>query len=80
MIITQIMHDMKDQYSRVPMPSLLYSLYHAYAVKPEYKQCTQMSGGVNKPLLREDSCTQKRFIYRLLTRHDFLPVWLVADK
>jgi hypothetical protein len=23
---------------------------------------------------------QKRFIYRLLTRHDFLPVWLVADK
>jgi hypothetical protein len=25
-------------------------------------------------------CNQKRFIYRLLTRHDFLPVWLVADK
>jgi hypothetical protein len=24
--------------------------------------------------------TQKYFIYRLLTRHDFLPVWLVADK
>jgi hypothetical protein len=23
---------------------------------------------------------QKRFIYRLLTRHDCLPVWLVADK
>jgi hypothetical protein len=23
---------------------------------------------------------QKRFIYRLLTRHDFLPVWLVANK
>jgi hypothetical protein len=23
---------------------------------------------------------QKRFIYRLLARHDFLPVWLVADK
>ncbi len=23
---------------------------------------------------------QKRFIYRLLTRHDFLPVWLVVDK
>jgi hypothetical protein len=23
---------------------------------------------------------QKRFKYRLLTRHDFLPVWLVADK
>jgi hypothetical protein len=23
---------------------------------------------------------QKRFIYRLLTRHDSLPVWLVADK
>ncbi len=25
-------------------------------------------------------CYQTRFIYRLLTRHDFLPVWLVADK
>ncbi len=24
--------------------------------------------------------SQKRFIYRLLARHDFLPVWLVADK
>jgi hypothetical protein len=24
--------------------------------------------------------TQKRFIYRLLTRHDSLPVWLVADQ
>ncbi len=23
---------------------------------------------------------QKRFIYRLLARHDSLPVWLVADK
>jgi hypothetical protein len=23
---------------------------------------------------------QKRFIYRLLTRHDSLPVWLVADQ
>ncbi len=23
---------------------------------------------------------QKHFIYRLLTRHDFPPVWLVADK
>jgi hypothetical protein len=23
---------------------------------------------------------QKRFMYRLLTRHDSLPVWLVADK
>ncbi len=23
---------------------------------------------------------QKRFIYRLLARHDFQPVWLVADK
>jgi hypothetical protein len=28
----------------------------------------------------EVSHPQKRFIYRLLTRHDFLPVWLVADK
>jgi hypothetical protein len=28
----------------------------------------------------EDEQHQKRFIYRLLTRHDFLPVWLVADK
>jgi hypothetical protein len=54
---------MKDQYSRVPMPSLLYSLYHAYAVKSEYKQCTQMSGGVNKPLLREDSCTLQLIQY-----------------
>jgi hypothetical protein len=23
---------------------------------------------------------QKRFIYRLLARHDSLPVWLVADQ
>jgi hypothetical protein len=23
---------------------------------------------------------QKRFIYRILTLHDFLSVWLVADK
>jgi hypothetical protein len=53
MIIT---HGMQDQYSRVPMPSLLCSLYYAYAIKSEYKQCTQISGGVNKPLLREDSC------------------------
>ncbi len=27
-----------------------------------------------------DGQVQKRFIYRNLTRHDFLPVWLVADK
>jgi hypothetical protein len=56
MIITQIIHGMQGQYSRVPMPSLLCSLYHAYAMKSEYKQCTQMLGGVNKPFLREDSC------------------------
>ncbi len=29
---------------------------------------------------RHRHTAQKRFIYRLLTRHDFLPVWLVADK
>ncbi len=34
---------------------------------------------LNKMLSLEWS-DQKRFIYRLLTRHDFLPVWLVADK
>ncbi len=50
MIITQIMNGMQGQYSRVPMP-------YAYTVKSEYKQNTRMSGGVNKPLLREDSCT-----------------------
>jgi hypothetical protein len=27
-----------------------------------------------------DGAYQKRFIYRLLTWGDFLPVWLVADK
>jgi hypothetical protein len=26
------------------------------------------------------SYSQKRFIFRLLTRHVFLPVWLVAEK
>jgi hypothetical protein len=57
MIITQKRHDVQVQYSRVSIPSLRCSLYHAYAVKSEYKQCTRMSGGVNKPLLREDSCT-----------------------
>jgi hypothetical protein len=31
------MHDMQDQYSRVPTPSLLFSLCHVYAVKSEYK-------------------------------------------
>ncbi len=29
--------------------------------------------------LRGVSVIQKRFIYRLLARHEFLPVWLVAD-
>jgi hypothetical protein len=49
------MHGMQCQYSRVrvPMPSLLCSLYRVYAVKSEYKQCTQMTGRVNKLLLRE---------------------------
>jgi hypothetical protein len=35
------------------------------------------------PSIRSDPAdgqVQKRFISRLLTRHDFLPVWLVADK
>jgi hypothetical protein len=31
----------------------------------------------SRPSPRPD---QKRFIYRLLAQHDFLPVWLVADK
>jgi hypothetical protein len=36
---TQIMHDMRDQYSRVPYPCL-FSGVHFYVVKSEYKQCT----------------------------------------
>ncbi len=34
---------------------LLCSLCHADTGQSEYKQCTQMSVGVNKPLLIEDS-------------------------
>jgi hypothetical protein len=42
------MHSCKlqDQHSRAPIPSLLYSLCHVYAVKSEYKQCTQKSVSV----------------------------------
>jgi hypothetical protein len=36
--------------------------------------------GTQWPSITEEWTTQKRFIYRLLTRHDSLPVWLVADK
>jgi hypothetical protein len=43
------MHGCKLQgkYSRAPMPSLLCSLCHVFAVISEYKQCTQMSVSVN---------------------------------
>jgi hypothetical protein len=40
-----------------PCLSLWCSLSHAYAVKSEYKQCTVMTGGVNRPLVREDRRT-----------------------
>ncbi len=36
-IFIQIMHGMRRQYSRVPAPSLWFSLHHVYAVKSEYK-------------------------------------------
>jgi hypothetical protein len=42
----------------MPMPSLLCSLCHVHAVISEYKQCTEMSGGVKRPLSRGDSCTK----------------------
>ncbi len=48
MIITQIIHSMQDQWSRVPMATLWFSLFH---VKFEYKQWTEITGGVNRPLL-----------------------------
>jgi hypothetical protein len=52
---------MQGQYSLLP------SLYHAYAVKTECKQCTQMSGRFNKPLPREDSFT----LHLILLQEDF---------
>jgi hypothetical protein len=64
-MITQIVHGMQGQYSRVPMPPLLCSEYHVYAVKLEYKQCKQMSGGINKPLQREeDSYTLQLILFQ----------------
>jgi hypothetical protein len=47
-----------------------------------YSQKTERSVGRPRPYQPElrPGRSQKRFIYRFLTRHDFLPVWLVADK
>jgi hypothetical protein len=63
MIITQIMHGMWDKYSRVPGSSLWCVLYYVYAKKIEHKRCTEIFGGVNRPLSREDRCTLDLILY-----------------
>jgi hypothetical protein len=44
---------MRGQYSGVPVPSLWRSLCHLSILKSEYWQCTEITGGVSRPLLRE---------------------------
>ncbi len=54
-----------------PLVRILAAQYWHFFLRVEFCPHTQMF--ICSPI-------QKRFIYRLLTRHDFLPVWLVADK
>jgi len=46
------MNDMQGQNSRVPLRSHSCLLCHDYTVKSEYKQCTERTGRVNRPLIR----------------------------
>jgi hypothetical protein len=60
-------------------------MYVALGVKPDSEEegRTKVKSQGTVPVIQELNIvrpTQKRFIYRPLTRHDFLPVLLVADK
>jgi hypothetical protein len=52
-IITQIMHGLQIQNSRLSTPSFWFSPCHVYTVKSEYKHCIERKAGVNKPLWGE---------------------------
>jgi hypothetical protein len=66
---------LQGQYSRAPMPTLLYSLCHVYVVKSEYKQCTQMSVSVYTTIAIIPICA---FTYVRVLTAELIVAWVTS--
>jgi hypothetical protein len=67
--------------------SKMFQIYSKLCLPGQYGKLRRAGQYMSKDAKHKPVCTppncrllQKRFIYRLLTRHGCLPVWLAADK